>query len=330
MEHGSPPTAGLEFEAPIVELEAKINELRSFSQTSAIDLSGQIEELENKCNEKKRAIYAHLTPWQKVQIARHPDRPLLTDYVQRMVTDFLELHGDRSYRDDPAILTGLGRVGERRVMLVGHRKGQSTREKIDCNFGCAHPEGYRKAMLKMRFAEKFNIPIVTFINTPGAYPGVGAEERGQAFVIAKNLMDMASLTVPIVSVVIGEGGSGGALGIGVGDRLLMLEHSYYSVISPEGCAAILWKDGAHASRAAEILKLTADDLSRFGIIDEVIPEPLGGAHRDRGQAIRSVEEAIARHLDELTPLDPIERREQRYEKYRRIGAFREKQNGAAS
>ncbi|MFQ5653580.1 MAG: acetyl-CoA carboxylase carboxyltransferase subunit alpha, partial [Planctomycetota bacterium] len=248
MEHGS-PAPGLEFEAPIVELEARIGELRSFSQTSEVDLSGQIEELERKCDEKKRAIFAHLTPWQKVQIARHPNRPLLTDYIKLMITDFLELHGDGAYRDDPAILTGLGRIRGRRAMIIGHRKGKGTREKIECNFGCAHPEGYRKAMRKMHFAEKFGIPVVTFINTPGAYPGVGAEERGQAFVIAGNLMRMAALRVPVVSIVIGEGGSGGALGIGVADRILMLENSYYSVISPEGCAAILWKDAGHAPRA---------------------------------------------------------------------------------
>ena len=316
-------TPGLEFEAPIIELEAKIEELRSFSQATDVDLSGQIDELERKCAEKKKAIYDHLTPWQKVLVARHPQRPRLSNYIQLMVTDFLELHGDRAYRDDPAILSGLGRIGNRRFMIIGHRKGKSNREKVECNFGCANPEGYRKAMLKMRFAEKFQIPIVTFINTPGAYPGVGAEERGQAFVIARNLMGMASLRVPIICVVIGEGGSGGALGIGVGDRILMLENAYYSVISPEGCAAILWKDAAHAPRAAEILKLTSEDLKPFGIIDEVLREPLGGAHRDYAATAAVVEEAILRHLDELADLDPDERVRLRYEKYKAIGEYRE-------
>ncbi|MCI0651884.1 MAG: acetyl-CoA carboxylase carboxyltransferase subunit alpha [Planctomycetes bacterium] len=328
MEYGS--SIGLEFEGPIVELEAKIEELRSFSATADVDLSGQIEELQKKCDEKKRAIYARLTPWQKVQIARHPDRPLTTDYIKMIVADFLELHGDRSFRDDPAIITGLGRIGGQRCMIVGHRKGKTTREKIECNFGCANPEGYRKAMMKMRFAEKFKLPIVTFINTPGAYPGIGAEERGQAFVIARNLMEMAALRVPVISIVIGEGGSGGALGIGVADRLLMLEHSYYSVISPEGCAAILWKDAVHAPRAAEILKLTAQDLKGFEIIDEVIPEPLGGAHRDAAVTIRSVEETILRHLEEVAALAPEERVERRFSKYRAIGAYVERQEEAKS
>ncbi len=329
MEHGSPP-AGLEFEAPIVELEAKIQELRTFSQTTDVDLSGQIEELENKCDEKKRAIYARLTPWQKVQIARHQERPLVSDYIKLMCTDFLELHGDRAYRDDPAILTGLARIGGQRFLVVGHRKGKSTREKIDCNFGCPHPEGYRKALIKMKFAEKFHIPVVSFINTPGAYPGVGAEERGQAFIIARNLMEMAALRVPVIAVVIGEGGSGGALGIGVADRLLMLEHSYYSVISPEGCAAILWKDAAHAARAADILKLTAQDLLGFGIIDEIVQEPLGGAHRGAALAIRAVEEALLRHYEEISSLEREERVRRRFEKYRVIGAYLESQSEVAS
>ncbi len=322
MDHAS-PAPGLDFEAPIVELEARISELRAFSQSSDVDLSGQIEELERKCEEKKRAIYAHLTPWQRVQIARHPKRPLVTDYIRWIVTDFLELHGDQAFRDDPAIVTGLGRIGGRRVMIVGNRKGRTTPEKIECNFGCAHPEGYRKAMRKMRLAEKFGIPIITFINTPGAYPGIGAEERGQAFVIARNLFEMASLRVPVISVVIGEGGSGGALGIGLADRVLILEHAYYSVISPEGCAAILWKDSSHAPRAAEILRLTSQDLAGFDIIDEVIPEPLGGAHRDHGQTAASVEEAILRNLDEVSELPPEERVEQRHQKYRAIGRFTE-------
>ena len=316
---------GLDFEAPIVELENRIRELSAFAETSDIDLSAQIEEIERKCEEKKRAIYAHLNPWQRVQIARHPERPMTSDYIQHLATDFLEIHGDRSFWDDPAIVTGFGRIRGRKVLIVGNRKGKTTQEKIACNFGCAHPEGYRKAMMKMRLAEKFRIPIISFINTPGAYPGLGAEERGQAFVIARNLLDMASLDVPIIATVIGEGGSGGALGIGVADRILMLENSYYSVISPEGCAAILWKDSSHAPRAAEILKLTSSDLHGFGIVDEVIPEPLGGAHRDRIKTIASVEEAILRQLDEVSDLDSQSRREARYQKYRSIGRFSESQ-----
>jgi acetyl-CoA carboxylase carboxyl transferase subunit alpha len=316
---------GLDFEAPIVELENRISELRSFSESSEIDLSGQLEELMKKCEEKKRAIYTHLNPWQRVQIARHPLRPLTSDYIRGFVSDFLELHGDGAFRDDPAIVTGLGRIRGRKVMIVGHRKGKTNSEKVACNFGMPHPEGYRKAMKKMRLAEKFNIPIISFINTAGAFPGIEAEERGQAFVIANNLKDMASLRVPVVAIVIGEGGSGGAIGIGVADRILMLEHSYYSVISPEGCAAILWKDASHAPRAAEILKLTSADLSGFGIVDEVITEPIGGAHREPTEMIQRVEETILRHLDEICDQDPDQRKELRFRKYMEIGRFADHQ-----
>jgi len=316
---------GLDFEAPIVELENRISELRSFSESSEIDLSGQLEELMKKCEEKKRAIYTHLNPWQRVQIARHPLRPLTSDYIRGFVSDFLELHGDGAFRDDPAIVTGLGRIRGRKVMIVGHRKGKTNPEKVACNFGMPHPEGYRKAMKKMRLAEKFNIPIISFINTAGAFPGIEAEERGQAFVIAKNLQDMASLRVPVVAIVIGEGGSGGAIGIGVADRILMLENSYYSVISPEGCAAILWKDASHAPRAAEILKLTSADLSGFGIVDEVIKEPIGGAHREPAEMIQRVEETILRHLDEICDQDPDQRKELRFRKYMEIGRFADHQ-----
>jgi acetyl-CoA carboxylase carboxyl transferase subunit alpha len=316
---------GLDFEAPIVELENRISELRSFSESSEIDLSGQLEELMKKCEEKKRAIYTHLSPWQRVQIARHPLRPLTSDYIRGFVSDFLELHGDGAFRDDPAIVTGLGRIRGRKVMIVGHRKGKTNPEKVACNFGMPHPEGYRKAMKKMRLAEKFNIPIISFINTAGAFPGIEAEERGQAFVIAKNLQGMASLRVPVVAIVIGEGGSGGAIGIGVADRILMLEHSYYSVISPEGCAAILWKDASHAPRAAEILKLTSADLSGFGIVDEVIKEPIGGAHREPAEMIQRVEETILRHLDEICDQDPDQRKELRFRKYMEIGRFADHQ-----
>ncbi|MEE2890281.1 MAG: acetyl-CoA carboxylase carboxyltransferase subunit alpha [Planctomycetota bacterium] len=316
---------GLDFEAPIVELENRISELRSFSESSEIDLSGQLEELEKKCEEKKRAIYSHLNPWQRVQISRHPLRPRTTDYINGFVSDFLELHGDGAYRDDPAIITGLGRIRGRKVMIVGHRKGKTNQEKVACYFGMPHPEGYRKAIKKMKLAEKYGIPIISFINTAGAFPGIEAEQRGQAFVIAKNLQEMASLRVPVVAIVIGEGGSGGAIGIGVADRILMLENSYYSVISPEGCAAILWKDASHAPRAAEILKLTSADLERFEIVDEVIQEPTGGAHREPMVTIRDVEEAILRHLDQVSDLDPEERKLKRFDKYMAIGRYADQQ-----
>ncbi len=319
----SQPRNALDFEAPIQELEAKIEELRSFSMSTDVDLSGQIEQLLERCKEKKRAIFAKLTPWQKVQTARHPNRPLTTDYIHLLFEDFMELKGDRSFRDDPAIITGLGRMGGERWMVVGHQKGKETSEKLACNFGCPHPEGYRKAILKMKVAEKFGLPILTLINTPGAYPGIGAEERGQAFVIAGNLMTMAALRVPIICVIIGEGGSGGALGIGVGDRILMLEHSYYSVISPEGCAAILWKSAEFKEQASDTLRLTADDLAHFRVIDEILPEPLGGAHRDHQGAASVLKEAALRHLAELKPLDADERVHQRYLKFKRMGVYQE-------
>ena len=313
----------LDFETPIIELEAKIEELRNFSMTTQVDLSDQIEKLIERCNEKKKAIFSKLTPWQRVLTARHPRRPLTSDYVQFMIDDFVEIYGDRSFRDDPSILTGFGKIGGHRVLVVGHRKGKDTAEKLACYFGCSHPEGYRKALLKMKLAEKFDVPIVTLINTPGAYPGLGAEERGQAFVIAKNLMEMSRLRVPVVCAVIGEGGSGGALGIGVGNRILMLEHSYYSVISPEGCAAILWKSSDFREKAADILKLTAEDLRGFGIVDEIVPEPLGGAHREPLRAAGALKEAFVRHLRELSKMTGEELIEDRYSKLKRMGVYRE-------
>ena len=323
----TPKRSALDFEAPIVELEAKIEELRSFSVSTNVDLSDQIQQLELRCNEQKRAIFSKLTPWQTVQTARHPDRPLTSDYLHLIVDDFLELHGDRSFGDDAAIVTGLGKIDGRPMMIIGQRKGRDTAEKLRCNFGCSHPEGYKKALLKMKLAEKFGVPILTLINTPGAYPGVGAEERGQAFVIARNLMEMALLRVPVVCVVIGEGGSGGALGIGVGDRILMLEHAYYSVISPEGCAAILWKTAEYKEQASVTLKLTAEDLEGFGVIDGIIPEPLGGAHRDHIAAAQNLKEAVLRQFDEILELPPQERIRQRYAKFKKMGEFREDRPG---
>jgi len=270
----------LDFEKPIIELENKIKELKNFTSQKKINLSSEIKHLEEKLSQLKSEIYTNLTPWQRVQIARHPARPYTLDYIRMLMGDFIELHGDRSFADDKAIVGGFAHFQQQRIMVIGHQKGRDTKENLIRNFGCAHPEGYRKALRLMKLAEKFNLSIVIFIDTPGAYPGIGAEERGQAQSIALNLREMASVAVPILAIVIGEGGSGGALGIGVADRICVLENAYYSVISPEGCAAILWKTGNKAPEAAEVLKMTAQDLVKLGIIDEVIPEPLGGAHRD--------------------------------------------------
>jgi acetyl-CoA carboxylase carboxyl transferase subunit alpha len=264
-------------------------------------------------------VYGQLSPWERVNVARHAERPLTSDYIQLMLDDFVELHGDRVFGDDRAIVTGLATMGATRFLLVGHRKGKTVKDRLACNFGCAHPEGYRKAMQKMRMAEKWGLPIVTFINTPGAYPGIGAEERGQASAIARNILEMFDLKVPVVCIVIGEGGSGGALGIGVGDRVGMLENSYYSVISPEGCAAILWKAGDKAPEAADSLKLTSKDLLRLGLVDKVIDEPLGGAHRDQKGAVDRVKAQILEWLGELAAIPVPQLLERRYEKFRRMG-----------
>ena len=309
----------LAFEDEVSDLDAQMAELRRLSSIKGIDYSAEIRQLQRLQVAELKKIYSNLTAWQTVQVARHPKRPLLNDYLNLMVKDFRELHGDRAFGDDRAIVTGLGQIGREKVMVVGQNKGRDTKEKIACNFGCANPEGYRKAIAKMKFAEKYGIPVVTFIDTPGAYPGVGAEERGQAQAIAYNLMEMARLRVPIVCIVIGEGGSGGALGIGVGDRLAMLEFAYYSVISPEGCAAILWRDGAQAALAAEALKLTSKHLMRLRLIDETIPEPLGGAHRNVHDTVYNVEAYITRTLRELKREKIDALLEKRYAKLRAIG-----------
>ncbi|MCE9634139.1 MAG: acetyl-CoA carboxylase carboxyltransferase subunit alpha [Planctomycetes bacterium] len=313
-------TSALPFEKPIEEVLQDLEALRRAHAEGKKDLSKEIRDHELRSENLIREIFARLSPWQRVQVARHPNRPLVSDYAESWLTDPMELHGDRRFGDDPAILTTLGRIGSHRVLLVGHRKGKDVKEKVACHFGMAHPEGYRKAMLKMRLAERFGLPIVCLIDTPGAYPGIGAEERGQAWAIAENIQDMTGLRVPVVVAVVGEGGSGGALGIGIGDRVLMLENAYYSVISPEGCAAILWKSGDQAPEAARELKLIATDLERLGIVDEVVAEPLGGAHRNPGQAAASLKQAIVRALDDLggVPVDVMLRL--RYEKFRRIGA----------
>jgi acetyl-CoA carboxylase carboxyl transferase subunit alpha len=299
----------------------KIEELKNLSAATGMDLNGEIRPLEERCEKETRSIFAHLTPWQRVQVARHPDRPLINDFVSRLFEDFVELHGDRVYGDDRAVITGFGKLAGRKVLLVGHRKGRDTRSKLSCNFGCAHPEGYRKALHKMKIAERFGLPIVSLVNTPGAYPGIGAEERGQAWAIAENILEMSRLRVPIVVLVIGEGGSGGALGIGVGDRVMIMEHAYYSVISPEGCAAILWKNGEKAEAAATALRLTAEDLQRLNIVDGIVPEPLGGAHRDHATAAALVGKALTTALDELAGVPTEQLLEARYQRIRHLGQF---------
>lgn len=319
----------LDFEKPIEELDNKIDELRRLSDGKDIDITSEIKRLEKKVRDLRAEIFSNLTPWQKTMIARHPERPYTLDYISLMVTDFVELHGDRRFSDDPSIVGGLGRIGNRSFMIIGHQKGRGTRERILRNFGQPHPEGYRKALRLMKLAERFGIPILTFIDTPGAYPGIGAEERGQAEAIATNLMEMSRLKTPIISIVIGEGGSGGAIALGVADRLYMLEHSIYSVISPEGCAAILWKKGngeigtEEFSRAAESLKLTAQDLLRFKIIDDIIPEPSGGAHRDYESMSGKILETVNRAIEELSTKPPLKLIEERYRRLRRIGEWLE-------
>ena len=311
--------AGLDFEKPIVELEKKIHELKSFISEKKIDLSSEVTKLEDKLEHLKKDTYSNLTAWQKVQLARHPLRPYTLDYISMIMSDFVELHGDRLFSDDKAMICGLAKLGSFKVMVIGHQKGRDTKENLKRNFGCAHPEGYRKALRVMQMAETFDLPVVVFIDTPGAYPGIGAEERGQSHAIALNLREMMRLSVPIMAVVIGEGGSGGALGVGVADRVAVLENSYYSVISPEGCAAILWKDGAKASQAAEVLKLTGQDLLKMNLIDEVIPEPLGGAHRDAQKSAQNIKEVILRNFKELAALDKEELLKLRYKKFRSMG-----------
>jgi len=309
----------LDFEQRIAELELQVEELRQLSMKKGIDYSVEIRRLEKDRIAELKRVYANLTAWQTVQVARHPQRPLLTDYLGLMVKDFRELHGDRCFGNDQAIITGIGQIARNKVLIVGQNKGKTTKEKIACNFGCPNPEGYRKALAKMKFAEKFGLPIVTLIDTPGAYPGIGAEERGQAQAIAVNLTEMSRLKVPIVCVCIGEGGSGGALGIAVGDRLAMLEFAYYSVISPEGCAAILWRDGSQAPEAAEALKLTSRDLHKLGLVDAIIPEPIGGAHRNVHDTVYNVESYIAQTLAVLKRMSIETLVESRYRKWRSVG-----------
>lgn len=312
----------LDFEKQINELEKKIQELKGFgSNNKNIDLSSEVKRLEDKLEKLKKDTYSSLTAWQKVQIARHPKRPYTLDYINAIMTDFVELHGDRIFSDDKAIVAGFAKLDNQKIAVIGHQKGRDTNENLKRNFGCAHPEGYRKALRIMRLAEDANLPVVIFIDTPGAYPGIGAEERGQAQAIALNLREMVRINTPLVGVVIGEGGSGGALGIGVVDKMCVLENAYYSVISPEGCAAILWKNGSRAAEAAEVLKLTGEDLLRMGIIDEVIAEPLGGAHRDPLKMAQNIKEALLKHLKTLKNQNKEKLLEARYTKFRSIGVL---------
>jgi acetyl-CoA carboxylase carboxyl transferase subunit alpha len=311
----------LQFEKPLLELNAKIVELKKFTEEKGIDLSEEICKLEDKAAQLEKDIYGNLTPWQRVQIARHPERPTTLDYIKSIFTDFLELHGDRVFGEDPAIVAGIAKLNGQPVTVIGHQKGKDTRENIARNFGMPHPEGYRKALRLMQQADKFGRPIICFINTPGAYPGIAAEERGQSEAIARNLREMATFRVPIICVVTGEGGSGGALALGIGNRLLMMENSFYSVISPEGAAALLWKDAGLAQRAAEYLRITARDLKELGVIDGIIPEPMGGAHKDVEKQCLLMKDALLANLKELQTKDPQELKQDRYEKFAKIGQY---------
>jgi len=309
----------LEFEKPAAEIERELEKLRVKSAAQNIDMSAEISMMEAKLAETRASIYENLTPWQRVQIARHTSRPFMLDYVSLAFTDFTELHGDRHIGDDAAMPGGFANIGGQRVVVIGHQKGRDTKENLKRNFGSAHPEGYRKAMRLMKLAEKFGLPIITMIDTPGAFPGIGAEERNIAEAIAYNLREMMLLKVPVIAVVLGEGGSGGALGIGVADRVIMLENAYYSVISPEGCAAILWKHRKHAPEAAEAMKLVAPDLMKLGLIDDVIPEPTGGAHHDHHATADAFRDVILRHLAELAALPTQKLLDERYRKFRNFG-----------
>lgn len=315
----------LDFEKPLVELEQKIRELRDYS-TDSVDFSSEIKKLEKKAEKLREEIFSNLTRWQRTQLARHQNRPYTLDYVKHVFTEWVEVHGDRNFRDDPALVCGFARFDGEPCVVIGHQKGRDTKEKVYRNFGMPNPEGYRKALRVMQMAEQFQLPIFTFVDTPGAFPGIGAEERGQAEAIARNLREMAALTVPIIVTVTGEGGSGGALAIAVGNRVLMMQYSVYAVISPEGCAAILWSDGSRGPQAAEALKLTAQDIAELGdVIDEVIAEPPGGAHNDHVAAAAQVKKVLKRHLTELRKLSGEELVEQRYRKFRAMSRVEEPQ-----
>ena len=320
----------LDFEKPILDIERKIEDLKGLAAEEHPEVAGELERLERKAERLRREIYSKLTRWQRVKLARHPRRPYTLDYLKLIAPNFMELHGDRRFADDPAIVGGLAVIDDLPIVIIGHQKGRDTKENIYRNFGMAHPEGYRKALRLMRLAANYGCPIVTLVDTPGAYPGLGAEERGQSEALARNILEMAHLAVPIVTVVIGEGGSGGALAIAVGDVVMMMENSIYSVITPEGCAAILWKDASKAEQAAEALKLTATDLLELKVIDEMIPEPLGGAHRDPEEAARRVKDAVLRHVRGLIGLPAQELLDRRLEKYLKMGVYLEETAAAAA
>jgi len=313
----------LDFEKPILELQRRLQEIKSHSNKHDLDFDSEVESMETKIYETRRMIYDNLTAWQRVQIARHVQRPFALDYLARCFTDWVELHGDRVFGDDKAMPSGLAKLGPQRCVVITHQKGRDTKENVKRNFGCAHPEGYRKALRLMRLAEKFGLPVIALIDTPGAYPGIGSEERHISEAIAVNLREMMTLRVPTIAAVIGEGGSGGALGIGVADRVLILENAYYSVISPEACSAILWKDRKHAPEAAEALKLTSRDLIQLGVVDEIVPEPEGGAHRDHDLAAANLGTALRQNLQRIleTPIEDLLQR--RYKKFRALGRFAE-------
>jgi len=312
-----------DFEKPVIEVERKIAELKKFSEEKDVDLSLEINNLEKKLKALKKGIYSNLAPWQKIQIARHPHRPTTRDYIDAIMKDFVLLHGDRLFGDDKAIISGFATLDTQKIAVIGHQKGKDTKENIARNFGCANPEGYRKAIRIMRLAERFAMPVICFVDTPGAYPGIGAEERGQALAIAENIRDMFYIKTPIIVVVIGEGGSGGALGIGVGDKVILMEYAYYSVISPEGCAAILWKSADQKKEAAKVLKLTAPDLFALGAIDEIIIEPEGGAHRNPAEAAKNLKETLLKNLNALMDVNLDKLLELRYMKFRKMGVFKE-------
>ncbi len=313
----------LEFEKPIAELEAKLAEWESLSSSNNMSVDDELNALKRKIEETKRNVYSSLTPWQRVQLARHPNRPYTLDYIERIFTDFLEFHGDRRYADDPAIVGGFAKLDGNPVMVIGTQKGRNTKENVFRNFGCPHPEGYRKALRLMKMADLAGVPVITFIDTPGAFPGVASEERHIGEAIAVNLRDMFSLTVPVVAVVIGEGGSGGALGIGVGNTVLIMENAYYSVITPEGCAAILWKDRAYSEKAAEALHLTAGDLTELGLVDGIVKEPLGGAHKDYDTAAELLKKSVVSALGKYEKMSGEELKASRYERFRSIAFYRD-------
>ncbi|MGA6993181.1 MAG: acetyl-CoA carboxylase carboxyltransferase subunit alpha [Candidatus Deferrimicrobiaceae bacterium] len=318
----------LDFERPIVDLESRLEQLRRLDDGTNRNLREEAEKLEKRIVKIRKEIFSNLTRWQITQLARHPNRPYMLDYVNNCFKNFLEIHGDRSFRDDPSIVAGFAELDSEKVMLIGQQKGRNTTEKISRNFGMAHPEGYRKALRLMKLAEKFRIPVVTFIDTPGAFPGLGAEERGQSEAIARNLLEMAKLETPIVVVVIGEGGSGGALALGIGDEILMMEYAIYSVISPEGCASILWRDTARAETAAEMMKITAPDLKKFGVVDRILPEPVGGAHRDHKASADTVRAALLESLESVRSISVRKLLDRRYAKYREIGRIKRKAGGS--